>query len=155
MTDERYEHESSKTSLNAVVAHLTASVERLSEANVTLTNELTSVKDENRSFAARLTKVEELVSKVEGKADQKPSKTRSNNHSVLKVCISTLFQRLVLALTLVYSPFCSHSSANCAESSAMVQKQTALWPSKLSSHLTTSNLLRSRVMAWRFGIRTG
>jgi len=112
VTDKHYEHESSKTSLNAVVAHLTASVEHLSEANVTLTNELTSVKDENRSFAAHLTKVEELVSKVEGKADQKPLKTRLNNHLVLKVCISTLFQWLVLALTLVYSPFCSHSSAN-------------------------------------------
>ena len=92
MTEERYEHESGKTGLNAVVAHLTASVERLNEANVTFTDELTSVKDENRALAARLRKIEEFVSRVEGKADQKASKTRLNDHSVLKVHTSTLFQ---------------------------------------------------------------
>ena len=92
VTEERYEHESGKTGLNAVVVHLTASVEHLNEVNVTFTDELTSVKDKNRALAARLTKIEEFVSRVEGKADQKASKTRSNDHSVLKVHTSTLFQ---------------------------------------------------------------
>ena len=90
--EERYEHESGKTGLNAVVVHLTASVEHLNEVNVTFTDKLTSVKDENRALATRLTKIEEFVSRVEGKADQKASKTRLNDHSVLKVHTSTLFQ---------------------------------------------------------------
>ena len=151
---EGYEQESGKN-LNAVVAHLVASVKHLSEANTTLKDELTNVKNENESFASRLTKIEEFVSKLEEKADQKPSKTRSNDHSTLKVCISAPFQRFALVLTLIYRPFCTHSSASCVELSVMVQRQTGSPPSTLSSHLTTSNLSKCQVMVWRFGIQTG
>ncbi|KAL4071481.1 hypothetical protein V8B97DRAFT_2104073 [Scleroderma yunnanense] len=81
-----------------LVAHLTASVERLNEVNVTLTDELTSIKDENKSFAARLTKIEEFVSKLEERADIKPVKTRvcieNSAHIDLQSILHPLFCKL-------------------------------------------------------------
>ncbi|KAL4073868.1 hypothetical protein J3A83DRAFT_4506365 [Scleroderma citrinum] len=94
VTEEHYEHESSKTGLNVVVVHLTASVEHLNEVNVTLTDELTSIKDKNKSFAARLTKMEEFVSKLEERVDIKPAKTRLNDHLTLKSILHPLFCKL-------------------------------------------------------------
>ncbi|KAI6034174.1 hypothetical protein BKA83DRAFT_4539007 [Pisolithus microcarpus] len=93
-----YESGTPNQGLHAMVAQLTASIKVLTEANTALEIQLTSLKDESASLAARLDTTEKIVAELRDKlADTQKStssKTTVNEHVVLKSIIQPLFCQL-------------------------------------------------------------
>ncbi|KAI6029295.1 hypothetical protein BKA83DRAFT_4489251 [Pisolithus microcarpus] len=93
-----YESGTPNQGLHAMVTQLTASIKVLTEANTALEIQLTSLKDESVSLAARLDTTEKIVAELRDKlADMQKStssKTTINEHVVLKSIIQPLFCQL-------------------------------------------------------------
>ncbi|KAI6145143.1 hypothetical protein BKA82DRAFT_20812 [Pisolithus tinctorius] len=75
---------------------LTANLKRLSEANTNLEDELTNIREENKSIVSRLNDVEEVLAELRSKVigHKGATKTCSNNHVALKSILQPLFCQL-------------------------------------------------------------
>ena len=105
-----YDHKTLTQGLHAIVAQLTANIKTLSDVKNNLEMELASMQEATESITACLDAVKHTLDELQEKAaadfhKQTSSKTSSNGHIIVKVCISTLSDS-VLIQVLIVGPNC-------------------------------------------------